>query len=99
MGEGLDSCPGWCQPALLGLGAVFCKGSQLLFAFNLVLLVNPCLTSPWKHLGTRRAFSQDADHTISIPIISPQSTQEEVSSEEEDEEMPEVSVGGYVSES
>ena len=35
---------------------------------------------------------QEADGAIFLPaLLSPQSTQEEVSSEEEDEEMPEVS--------
>lgn len=52
------------------------------------LLVNPCLGSVAEGRG---ASPGEANGAVSV-LLSSQSTQEEVSSEEEDEEMPEVSV-------
>lgn len=54
----------------------------------LCLFVNPCLGSAAEGRG---AWPGEANGAGSA-LLSSQSTQEEVSSEEEDEEMPEVSV-------
>lgn len=80
-------------------GIVSYKGSWLGSAFNLVLLVNPHLTLPQKHLEGKRALPQEADGAVFVSVLlSLQSTQEEVSSEEEDEEMPEVSAASLYEE-
>lgn len=90
-----------CWPSVLFScsGVVSCKGSWLHSVFNLVLRVNPCLTLPSSVWEGRRALLQDAGGAVFISVLlSLQSTQEEVSSEEEDEEMPEVSAASLYEE-
>lgn len=92
--QGRSRVRGWIP--VLGDASLPCQAlvlfSQLLFAFNLVLLVSPCVTSPLEVSGKAGEHFPRVLTTQSPSLIplSPQSTQEEVSSEEEDEEMPEV---------
>jgi len=58
----------WASVLFSCSGVVSYKGSWLPSAFNLVLLVNPCLTLPWKHRGRQGSPRKLTELSSSLPF-------------------------------